>query len=201
MNKYLVYEHVNKITKKRYIGCTSKKTLIERTRKDGSAYKDNKKFWEDIVKYGWDNFEHNILYYGKTQEEAYELEKQLIAKYDTVNNGYNRVISHGGAVKGRKYTKQRNDKLRISKLCNTAVKGRIYVNKDNIEKMIYKEDLEYYLNQGFSLGSSEKHKKSCSIGSSGKLWINNNVLEKLVHRSEYEYYLKLGYVKGRLKNG
>lgn len=199
MNKYLVYEHVNKVTKKRYIGCTSRKTLIERTRKDGSAYKSNLKFWEDIVKYGWDNFEHNILYYDKTKEEAYELEKQLIAKYNTVNDGYNRVISHGGSAKGRKYSKHRNDKLRISKLGNTATKGRIFVNKDNIEKMIYKEDLEYYLNKGFSLGLSEKHKQSCSNGNKGKLWINNNTQEKQIPYSEYEQYLKLGYVKGRLK--
>lgn len=65
--------------------------------------------------------------------------------------------------------------------------------------MIYKEDLEYYLNKGFSLGLSEKHKQSCSNGDRGKLWMNNSIQEKQIPYSECEQYLKLGYVKGRLK--
>lgn len=36
-----------------------------------------------IQKYGWDNIEHNILFENLTQEQAFEKEKELIAKYKT----------------------------------------------------------------------------------------------------------------------
>nr|DAE59942.1 MAG TPA: intron associated endonuclease [Caudoviricetes sp.] len=36
-----------------------------------------------ILKYGWENIEHNILFENLTQEEAQEKEKELIAQYKT----------------------------------------------------------------------------------------------------------------------
>lgn len=57
---YILYEHVNKQNQKRYIGITSK-TLEERSGSNGRRYYDSPKFWKAIQKYGWDNFEHNVI--------------------------------------------------------------------------------------------------------------------------------------------
>lgn len=58
---YTVYQHVNKINGKMYIGIT-KRTPQDRWGHDGSKYKTIPHFYAAIQKYGWNNFEHNILY-------------------------------------------------------------------------------------------------------------------------------------------
>lgn len=99
-NKWIVYEHKNKLNGKRYIGITSR-PIEKRWGKNGNQYteKKNKCFYNAIKKYGWDNFEHNILFNNLTEEEAKQKEKELIAKYHTCvfdknKNGYN--LTYGG---------------------------------------------------------------------------------------------------------
>lgn len=87
-NCYCVYMHINKLNQKKYIGQTCQKP--EKRWQNGKGYFHNKYFSRAIQKYGWDNFEHNILYTNLTKEEADEIEKSLIQKYNTINpNGYN----------------------------------------------------------------------------------------------------------------
>lgn len=92
---YIVYQHINKINGKSYIGITSQPTY-RRWGKDGQKYNECPHFWNAIQKYGWDNFDHRILYTGLTHDEACEMEKKIISEYNTTNpeNGYN--ISKGG---------------------------------------------------------------------------------------------------------
>ena len=91
--EYIVYMHKNLMNNKVYIGLTCQYPPEERWR-SGLGYKDQSKFFGAIQKYGWDGFEHIILYDKLTQEEAYKLEIELIEKYDSINNGYN--IQSGG---------------------------------------------------------------------------------------------------------
>ena len=77
---YTVYEHVNKINKKRYIGITSQNPQ-QRWRCNGCNYKSSPRFYYAIQKYGWDNFEHNILFQNLTKEEACKKEQELIKFY------------------------------------------------------------------------------------------------------------------------
>ena len=95
MDTYYVYRHVNKINGKQYIGITKRKP-IERWGSDGSKYKSTPHFYNAILKYGWDNFEHEILYSNLSKERACEIEIELIQKYQTQNRelGYN--IMDGG---------------------------------------------------------------------------------------------------------
>ena len=65
---YTVYQHKNKINGKNYFGITSKNP--EERWKKGEGYKSSPHFYLAIKKYGWDNFEHNILFEGLTKEEA-----------------------------------------------------------------------------------------------------------------------------------
>lgn len=85
---YSVYYHRNLKTNQYYVGITKQKPLL-RWRKKGQGYKSQKKFWDAIQKYGWNNFEHKILYQNLTAEEAGLIEQRLIIQYDSIKNGYN----------------------------------------------------------------------------------------------------------------
>lgn len=93
---YTVYEHVNKVNGKRYIGTTSQKPE-KRWGWKGSGY-FNQPFWEAIKKYGWENFDHNIIAEGLSRDEAADLEYSRIREYDTLNpeHGYNRKEGGSG---------------------------------------------------------------------------------------------------------
>ena len=92
---YTVYQHKNKINSKIYFGITSRNP-IERWGNNGCNYKSTPHFYSAIQKYGWDNFEHNILYENLTKEEACDIEQMLIKEYHTQDRecGYN--ILEGG---------------------------------------------------------------------------------------------------------
>lgn len=110
---YTVYEHVNKINRKRYIGITSK-IPEERWGKNGNNYRTSPHFYNAINKYGWDNFEHNILYTDLSQEEACFEEKRLIALYKSNINtfGYNQTTG-GETFTLSKEAKEKKSKAMI----------------------------------------------------------------------------------------
>lgn len=93
---YCVYVHKNKENGKVYIGQT--KDVKERFARCGSNYKNNNYFYSAIQKYGWDGFEHEILAYNLSKEEANEMERYYIQEFDATNpeKGYN--IAPGGDV-------------------------------------------------------------------------------------------------------
>lgn len=94
-NMYTVYMHRNKINQKVYIGITGQKP---ETRWNNGAGYHNTYFANAIKKYGWDNFEHIILFTGLTKEEAGAKERELIAIYNATDKerGYN--IAIGGEI-------------------------------------------------------------------------------------------------------
>ena len=102
-NNWSIYIHINKINNKKYVGITSRPAKV-RWEKNGSGYKPyyghRNYMWNAIQKYGWDNFEHIIIQENLTKDQANEMERRLIAYYDSANpnNGYN--IQLGGNAKG-----------------------------------------------------------------------------------------------------
>lgn len=106
---YTVYQHKNKINGKIYIGITSQ-TPENRWGKNGCNYKSSPHFYSAIQKYGWDNFEHNILYENLTKEEACQKEQELIAKFNSMNRNYGYNSTSGGEV----FTMNKETKEKIS---------------------------------------------------------------------------------------
>lgn len=95
-NIYSVYVHTNKIDGRKYVGITRKKPH-ERWHKDGSGYYYNTPFWEDIQRLGWnEGFDHEVVATGLTSYEAAKMEIELIKKYDSFKNGYNRSLGGEG---------------------------------------------------------------------------------------------------------
>lgn len=103
---YTVYQHKNKINGKVYIGITKQKP--EQRWRHGQGCKSSPHFYAAIQKYGWDNFEHNILFQNLTKEEACKKEQELIAKYHSMDRefGYNST-SGGDMFTMNKETKQK----------------------------------------------------------------------------------------------
>lgn len=115
--KYTVYQHINKINRKKYVGITNRDPEI-RWGKDGSGYlRKNKKgkynqpaFARAILKYGWDNFIHEIIAKNLSEDEASQMEYELIEKFELRNpkNGYN--CAYGGRI----HPKTEDEKKKIS---------------------------------------------------------------------------------------
>ena len=92
-NKWTVYIHISP-SNKYYVGITSRKPY-ERWR-GGSGYKKNKHFYRAIQKYGWNNFEHEIIAEHLTKDEACNMEKLLIASLNSNDYHYGYNITAGG---------------------------------------------------------------------------------------------------------
>ena len=147
--KYKVYIHIfpnNKV----YVGITSQNTNI-RWRKNGSGYgKNQRKIYNAIQKYGWDNIEHKILYENLTKEKKKKKEVELISQYNSTNNKYGYNIANGGHINC--VSEETKQKL------SEANKGKIAWNK------------------GVDMG--EEFRKKCSEAKKGK-GLNENLLKTI----------------------
>lgn len=115
MNNYTVYIHKNKINGKMYVGQTSQPP--QKRWDNGKGYETSPKFFNAILKYGWNNFEHIIVANNLTQEEANNLEERLIQQYETQIYGYN--IRSGGT----NYQHSEETKRKIGEANKKSLKG------------------------------------------------------------------------------
>lgn len=96
---YCVYMHTNKVNGKKYIGQTKMKPE-ERWGSKGHRYRECTHFFNAIKKWGFDNFEHEIVYSGLSHIEANEKEQELIELYNTRNLKYGYNLREGGSNGG-----------------------------------------------------------------------------------------------------
>lgn len=108
---YTVYKHTTPCGKV-YIGIT-KQNPVKRWL-NGKGYQKQEYFYNAILKYGWDNIKHEILFSGLTRSAAEQKEKELICQYDSTNRlkGYN--VSTGGLTS--EATEETRQKLRAANL-------------------------------------------------------------------------------------
>lgn len=140
---YYIYKHTAP-NGKVYIGQTQQKTPEKRWL-HGKGYPNNKHFSSAISKYGWDNFTHEILYSGLTQEEANKKEIELIAEYRSADRNYGYNISFGGNNVGK-----------------FSEETRIKMSKSHIGKHLTEEHKKH-ISESSKLQSEEtKKKKSVS---------------------------------------
>lgn len=122
METWKIYKHQNKINGKCYIGQTCRKNVSERWN-NGKGY-NGTIFAKAIEKYGWDNFDHEIIEDNiLTQEEANEREQYWIEYYGSYGeNGYN--MTRGGddrSDKGLEVYQIDPDTLKIIKEYRSAL--------------------------------------------------------------------------------
>lgn len=146
MKTYLVYKATNKINGKAYIGYTSNLRRRKNDHKHSAAINKypNVLFHKAIRKYGWDQFDWEILFESSDKSLVYDkMEPHFISKFDTINTGYNMCYGGQGnseprteeqkahlssVLKGRKKPKGHGDKV------SKALKGRIF-SLETIQKM------------------------------------------------------------------
>lgn len=147
-----------------YVGMTSQ-TPKSRWGKQGNKYKNNKDFYSDIEKYGWDNIEHIILEDKLNIEDACESEKYNIKKYSCIfPSGYN--IAIGGDIPNRLGIKMKEDTKEKLRIANTGKKR----SQETIEKIRIssigrhhsKETKEKISNANIGREFSNKHKTKLS---------------------------------------
>ena len=90
---WIVYQHISP-NGKSYIGITQQDPF--KRWKNGSGYYKQKKFYNAIKKYGWENFQHNILKENICEEAASYWEKYYIKEFNSYYNGYN--ATEGGLL-------------------------------------------------------------------------------------------------------
>ena len=106
--KWCVYMHISP-SGKRYIGITSKQRPEDRWGKNGQRYLEKRSdgrymhpaMANALLKYpDWNEWNHNILFQGLTEQEAKDMERCLIKMYNTRNyqNGYNCTDGGEGAL-------------------------------------------------------------------------------------------------------
>jgi group I intron endonuclease len=144
----IIYCYTNKVNGKKYIGQTIN-TLAIRAKADGSGYSAKHKFGKAIVKYGWDNFECEILETVETEtdslkEQLNALECFYISKFDTYKNGYN--STPGGSGKGKFVSAETRERIRQAQFnrqpaseetrrkISAAQKGKKKANTENYKK-------------------------------------------------------------------
>ena len=105
---YFVYMHNNKINNKKYIGQTC--NIEKRWEYNGCHYENSFKFYNALIKYGWNNFDHIILKENLSLEEANFWESYYINYYNSIENGYN--IKSGGSH--GKLSEEQKEKIKKS---------------------------------------------------------------------------------------
>lgn len=148
---YIIYRHTSP-SGKVYIGQTCQH-LIKRWRSDGSGYVHCKYFYNAILKYGWENIKHEILFEGLTKQEADKKEIELITYYKQLGISYN-LTEGGGGLQGFHHSEE------TKKLMSQIAKEQGRGPSDQCRKAAR----EYMLGRHLS----EETKQKISKGNKGK---------------------------------
>ena len=111
---YIIYAHISP-SRKYYIGQT-KVGVDQRWGNNGYNYTTKRSngnyrhpaFAKAILKYGWDKFEHKILFSGLSKIEADMIEEDLIWYYKKNNKSYNIALGGEGGDSGYDFSGDRN---------------------------------------------------------------------------------------------
>lgn len=171
--RWCIYMHTNKINNKKYVGMTSCKPIYRWLK--GNGYKTQLIFYKDIQKYGWENFEHEILYEGLLEDEAKTKEIEIIKLYDTTNMNLGYNLSTGGdsfnGIIVTEDTKRKISKTKEIKIVQLDAKGKLI--------KIWNSGREAEIDGGFNtccIAGCCTHKL---IGHKGYKWMHLSEYEKL----------------------
>lgn len=138
---YKVYKHTSP-SNKVYIGITKQKPELRWC--NGNGYKYNIHFFRAIQKYGWDNFEHEIVCDCLTKDEAEQCEIDLIKEYNSTDKNFGYNIDLGGNLKPpmSDETKRKLSEANLGKKASeetrrkmsASLKGRV-ITKEHAQKI------------------------------------------------------------------
>lgn len=134
----IVYKYTNKINGKVYIG----QTLHPEQRKENHKYAPtNGVFHKAIRKYGWDNFDYEVLCvvkkpdYKEAKELLNRVEILFISHYDSFNNGYNMTIGGDQVMKSRKHSDETIQKIKDKTIGRPAWNKGLHMSPETRVKL------------------------------------------------------------------
>ena len=100
IQKQYLYALVNRINNQTYFGITNNFNNRMKSHKNYTI-DNNRKLYNSIKKYGWKNFDKEIIEVVYCRTEVFELEKFYIEEFDTFRNGLNSTPGgDGNGVRG-----------------------------------------------------------------------------------------------------
>ena len=185
---YTVYKHTSP-SNKVYVGMTKQKP--EERWRDGKGYKNNIYFFRAIQKYGWDNFQHEILYTGLTKEEAEQKEIELIAKYNSTNKNFGYNIDNGGNCIGSFSDEHKKNIGESLKGENNPMYGksfskehRLKISQNNARGMLGKHQSELAKRKLRDANIGKHHSQNVKLKISESLKGENNPMYGKCHPKE-----------------
>ena len=110
--KYIVYKHTTP-NQKVYIGITC--NIPKKRWNYGKGYLKCPLFYNAILKYGWNNIKHEILFTNLSAKQAKDKEKELIAYYKSNQRKYGYNLTNGGdGAEGYKHTQETRLKMSLN---------------------------------------------------------------------------------------
>jgi len=166
MNIYSVYKATNKINNKVYIGIDKNWPTRRYAHKSKSKLNDGFLLHKAIRKYGWDNFDWQVIYQTLDYNHLKEVESVLIQEYNSFKNGYNQTI--GGEGSPGKLQSEKNKKEQSIRRAKANKKSRWYNNG--------KENTLSIENPGIGWNLGRLHQKATTKGNK---WYNNGIKQIL----------------------
>jgi len=137
---YSIYKCVNRSNGKIYIGFDSKWPNRKKIHKSNFKNLDYK-FYRAIRKYGWDNFDWELIYQSKEKDHTLKImEKFFIEEYDSFNKGYNSTLGGEGVFGLKRHFSEEERNHRKNKMIGNTIakvnKGRLFTedHKNNLSK-------------------------------------------------------------------
>lgn len=151
--KWTVYVHISP-SGKYYVGVTSQPP--KQRWHNGRGYAGNPHFTRAIEKHGWENFQHEIICSGITEDEAYAMEITLIKKLKSSDYHYGYNISEGG--KGSSMPGEKNPCYgkRLSE------EHKQILSKTHKGKKLSEEHIKIISESSKKMWNNEEHRKRMS---------------------------------------
>lgn len=130
---------------------------------------------------------------GKAKQVKNNVEelKQYVSKLDEYQQLYEESKKYcGDLFRGTTHETSQETKNKIGK----ANKGRVYVHKDGVVRSLKTEDVEFFTENGWTLGNPNCFKRNTRKGS---IVINKDGIEKYIDKNELDAYIINGWVPGR----
>lgn len=184
---FYVYVHTNKVNGKRYVGVTSQEP--EERWNNGRGYtKRQPHMYNAIQKWGWENFDHEILFSNLSVDEASRIEQSLIDEWRLQDREYGYNAQSGGlisatlsdeikekisaALTGRQLTEEHREKISkakkdkpLSEKQQAVLEQIKYFNKGKK----FTEEHKQHLSEALTGREfTEEHKQNLSNAKKGK---------------------------------
>lgn len=152
-NTWTVYAHINKINGKMYVGITSQE--VQKRWGYGCGYIESPYFNNAIRKYGWDNFDHEIIAEHLSEDEAKNFEKRLIKELNLTCDKYGYNLTNGGdGVSGYRHTEETKERLRNISL-NMSYETKMKMKQKKVGVILTENHKKKISDSSFNKGTKE----------------------------------------------